>query len=161
MEGGPLPSRGVLGTAHARRTRGGSMRKRNGFAVVAMFATLTLIAAACKSNNAGGGTSGTSGGKVDCNTVQFGCVTYASGEPIRIGTLLAIAGSVATLGNDSYHGVQLAIDHLDGKFDGTPGQIDGHDVQLQPEDDGCSKTGGQQGARKLAADPPILLVVGK
>ena len=136
------------------------MRKRNGFAAVAIFATLTLIAAACKSNNAGGGTSGTSGGKVDCNTVQFGCVTYASGEPIRIGTLLAISGSVATLGNDSLHGVQLAIDDLDGKFDGTPGQIDGHDVQIQSEDDGCSKTGGQQGATKLAADPTILFVVG-
>src|SRR5919198_777666 len=138
MEGGSGPSRCVLRTPSrmGTRARGGSMRKRNGFAAVAMFATLTLIAAACKSNNAGGGTSGASGGKVDCNTVQFGCVTYASGEPIRIGTLLAIS-------------------YLDGKFDGTPGQIEGPDVQNQSEDDEGSKTCGQQGATKLAADPTI------
>jgi branched-chain amino acid transport system substrate-binding protein len=137
------------------------MRKRRSLAAVATFACLTLVAAACKSNNAGGGaTSGASGGKVDCNTVDFGCVTYAAGAPIRVGTLLAISGSVATLGDDSLHGVQLAIDYLDGKFDGTPGQIDGHDVTIQSEDDKCSKEGGQAGSLKLAADPTILFVVG-
>ncbi len=54
----------------------------------------------------------------------------------------------------------MAIDYLDGTLDGTDGQLLGHDVQLQNEDDGCSADGGQAGATALAADPSILAVIG-
>lgn len=87
-------------------------------------------------------------------------MTYKAGEPIKIGTLLAISGDVASLGLDSQHGVQLAIDYLDGTFDGKGGQIDGHDLTMVNEDDGCSAEGGQAGATKLAADPQVLAVIG-
>jgi branched-chain amino acid transport system substrate-binding protein len=131
--------------------------------LLAVLAVLSLVAAACSNNNengGGGGASGGGGNQPDCNSDPFGCVTYGPGEPIRVGTLLAISGDVATLGLDSQHGVQLAIDYLDGAFDGTGGQILGHDVQMQNEDDLCSKEGGQQGGTKLASDPTILFVVG-
>ena len=138
------------------------MKRRNLFTTLAVMAVLTLVAAACSNNNSsGGGTPSASGSAgVNCSTAAFGCVTYASGAPIRVGTLLAISGDVATLGLDSQHGVSLAVDYLDGKFDATPGQIDGHDVQLQNEDDLCAKQGGQQGGTKLANDPTIAFVVG-
>src|SRR4029450_11693654 len=103
---------------------------------------------------------GATGGGDPCKTDEFGCATYDAGAPIRIGTLLAISGDVATLGVDSFHGVQLGVDYLDGKFDAKPGQLVGHDVSLQSEDDLCSKDGGQAGATKLAADPTILSVIG-
>jgi branched-chain amino acid transport system substrate-binding protein len=130
---------------------------------LAIASVLTVIAAACGSDSGGGATSSAStsgGGAVDCATVELGCAEYASGAPIRIGTLLAISGDVATLGQDSQNGAKLAVDYLDGTFDGTPGQILGHDVELQNEDDLCSKEGGQTGGTKLASDPTILAVIG-
>ncbi|MFN2544703.1 MAG: branched-chain amino acid ABC transporter substrate-binding protein [Actinomycetota bacterium] len=127
-----------------------------------MAAVFAIVAAACSSND--NGTSNNNNGegqgnKADCSE-QFGCVTYKKGEPIKIGTLLAISGDTASLGLDSQHGAALAIDHLDGSFDGTDGQLLGHAVQLVNEDDGCSADGGQAGATKLAADPTILSVIG-
>ncbi len=137
------------------------MRKRSTLALVSLFGALALVSAACNNNNnGGGGSSGASGGAVDCNSVQFGCVTVASGAPVKIGTLLAISGDVASLGNDSNAGVTLAIDHLDGSFDGKMGTIDGHAISVVKEDDECSADGGQKGGTKLAADPQIVAVVG-
>ena len=133
------------------------------YLVAALVGSLAMVAVACGSDNGGGsGASGTpSAGSTDaCSTDAFGCVTYASGEPIRIGTLLAISGDVATLGQDSLNGVNLAVDYLDQKFDATPGQLLGHDVNIQSEDDLCSKDGGQTGGTKLASDPTILSVIG-
>jgi branched-chain amino acid transport system substrate-binding protein len=115
-----------------------------------------LAAAGCANKDEGGG--GAQG--ADCSADQFGCLTLAKGEPIKIGTLLAISGDTRSLGLDSQRGVQLAIDYLDGKFDGKPGQLMGHNVQQINADDGCSKEGGQAGATKLAADPKILSVIG-
>jgi branched-chain amino acid transport system substrate-binding protein len=135
------------------------MRKPRWFAFVTLLGALSLVAAGCASDDGGGGGGG-GGGEVDCNTVEFGCVTYASGEPIRVGTLLAISGDVATLGNDSLNGVKLAVDYLDGTFDATPGQLMGHDVQIDSQDDLCAKEGGQSGGTKLASDPTIAWVIG-
>ena len=131
---------------------------------LAVVSVLAVVAAACGSDSGGGDASGSAsasgGSSVDCATVELGCAEYAAGAPIRVGTLLAISGDTATLGQDSQNGVKLAIDYLDGTFDGTPGQLVGHDVELQNEDDLCSKEGGQTGSTKLASDPTILAVVG-
>jgi branched-chain amino acid transport system substrate-binding protein len=135
------------------------MRRSKSLAAIALFGALILTAAAC-SNETTTTTPGATGGGDPCKTDEFGCATYDAGAPIRIGTLLAISGDVATLGVDSFHGVQLGVDYLDGQFDAKPGQLVGHDVSLQSEDDLCSKDGGQSGATKLAADPTILSVIG-
>lgn len=134
------------------------MKHRRWLSTIALIAVLGLVAAACAKKEEGGGGGG--GNAVDCSADPFGCVTVAKGEPIRLGSLLAISGSTATLGTDSNHGVELAIDYLDGAFDATPGQLLGHDVTLQQEDDGCSAEGGQAGATALAADPSIVAVIG-
>ena len=136
-------------------------------AVVRLFslvAVLSLVGAACSNDNnpAPGGGSDTGGGgpTVDCATVEFGCVEVASGAPIKVGTLLAISGDVASLGQDSQDGAALAIDYLDGTLDATDGQLLGHDVALSNEDDLCSAEGGQAGGTALAADPEIVAVIG-
>jgi len=144
------------------------MRNRRLYALLALFAVLSLVAAACSNDNGNGGGGGAtsssggsgSGGAVDCSSDQFGCITVQAGQPIQLGTLLAISGDVASLGQDSQNGVKLAIDYLDGKFDATDGQLDGHDIQLQNEDDLCSAEGGQQGATALASNPDIVAVIG-
>jgi branched-chain amino acid transport system substrate-binding protein len=144
------------------------MKRRSRFTALAAVLGLALIASACSNNNdntgatgasgASGG-SGATGSAVDC-TAAPGCVTVASGAPIEIGTLLATTGPAKTLGLDSLYGVQLAIDYLDGTFDGTNGQILGHDVKLVNESDGCSADGGQKGETPLGADPQIVGVIG-
>ncbi|HEX6231352.1 MAG TPA: branched-chain amino acid ABC transporter substrate-binding protein [Actinomycetota bacterium] len=143
------------------------MRKRKLISLLALVAALSLVAAACGGDDdeGGGGETGTTGptetgGAVDCEADPFGCVEVAAGAPIRIGSLLAISGDVAFLGTDSNNGIILAIDNLDDALDGTPGQLLGHDVELQQEDDGCSVEGGQAGATALVADPSIVAVIG-
>jgi branched-chain amino acid transport system substrate-binding protein len=145
------------------------MRKRRFFALLAVFAALSLVAAACGDDEdggeeTGGGETGTTtaptGPAADCDADPFGCVEIAAGEPIKIASLLAISGDVAFLGTDSANGILLAIDNLDGALDATPGQLLGHDVTLQQEDDGCSAEGGQAGGTALAADPSVVAVIG-
>lgn len=144
------------------------MRKRKLFSLLALVAALSLVAAACAGDEEEPGVTGPTGPTatgptapaVDCDADPFGCVEVGAGEPIRLGSLLAISGDVAFLGTDSNHGIELAIDNLDGALDGTPGQLLGHDVELQQEDDGCSAEGGQAGATALVADPSIVAVIG-
>jgi branched-chain amino acid transport system substrate-binding protein len=144
------------------------MKNRRFFALLALFAVLTLVAAACSNDDNGGGdaTGGASGGATStgggsgCDSDQFGCVEIAAGEPITIGTLQAISGDTASLGQDQVNGAMLAIDALDGTLDGTDGQLLGHDVELTGEDDLCSAEGGQAGATALAANEAIVAVLG-
>lgn len=139
------------------------MKHRRVFRLLALVGVLSLVGAACskKETTAGGTTGGgATGAAIDCATVQFGCVEVASGAPIKIGTLLAISGDVASLGQDSQDGAALAIDYLDGTLDATPGTLLDHPVELSNEDDLCSAEGGQAGATALAADPQIAAVIG-
>ncbi len=141
------------------------MRRRKIFATLAIFAALSLIAAACGGDDdEGGGTTATgptaTGGAVDCDADPFGCVEVAAGAPIKLASLLSISGDTAFLGTDSNNGIILAIDYLDDAFDAAPGQLLGHDVTLQQEDDGCSAEGGQSGGTAVVADPEIVAVFG-
>jgi branched-chain amino acid transport system substrate-binding protein len=140
------------------------MKNRKYFAMLALLGALMLVAAACGNDEGGetgggGGTSAT-GGAVDCASDEFGCVEIAAGDSIQLASLLSISGSTAYLGTDSNNGISLAIDYLDGKFDATPGELLGHEVELTQEDDGCAPEGGQAGATALAANPDIVAVIG-
>jgi branched-chain amino acid transport system substrate-binding protein len=123
---------------------------------IAMTAVL-LIGAACAGDDGGGG----DGEAATCPPEdEFGCVEIASGEPLRIGSILTISGDTASLGLDSQHGMEMALDYRDGTFDATPAQIAGHDVEFQHEDGLCTAEGGTAAARKLASDPTIAAVIG-
>jgi branched-chain amino acid transport system substrate-binding protein len=82
----------------------------------------------------------------------LGCVTYGPDEPIRIASALVISGPNTDLGLDSQHGVEIAMDFA--------GEVAGHSVELQAEDDGCSSEGGQTAGQKIVSDPSIIGVVG-
>jgi branched-chain amino acid transport system substrate-binding protein len=141
------------------------MKQRRILRLIALVGVLTLVGAACSSDDEpapGGDTAatGATGGAVDCDS-GFGCVEVAAGAPITVGTLLAISGDVASLGQDSQDGATLAIDNIDGTLDGAmDGEIAGHTVVLSNEDDLCSADGGQAGGTALAADPSIVAVIG-
>jgi branched-chain amino acid transport system substrate-binding protein len=138
------------------------MKQRRILRLLALVGILTLIGAACSSDETPPADSGAAtGGGVDCATVEFGCVEVASGAPITVGTLLAISGDTASLGQDSQDGATLAIDYLDGTLDANlDGELLGHTVVLSNEDDLCAAEGGQAGATALAADPSIVAVIG-
>jgi branched-chain amino acid transport system substrate-binding protein len=82
----------------------------------------------------------------------IGCVEIAPGDPIRIASALVITGPNAQLGTDSQRGVEIAIEDR--------GEIEGHPIELQAEDDGCSAEGGQTAAQKIVSDPTIVGVIG-
>ena len=82
----------------------------------------------------------------------IGCVEIAPGDPIRIASALVITGPNAQLGTDSQRGVEIAIEDR--------GEIEGHSIELQAEDDGCSAEGGQTAAQKIVSDPTIVGVIG-
>jgi branched-chain amino acid transport system substrate-binding protein len=79
------------------------------------------------------------------------------GQPLYLGTLLFESDPI---GLDVARSIRLAIDYLDGSFDGIPGQLLGHDVSLVAEDDGCSAVGGRTGAVRLLQEPALVAVIG-
>jgi branched-chain amino acid transport system substrate-binding protein len=145
------------------------MKNRKYFAMLALLGALMLVAAACGDDEGGetgggGGTSAT-GGAVDCDADEFGCIEVQAGEPFLLGGILTISADTAYLGTDAQHGVELAIDYLDGTFDATPGQLLGHDVEFQVEDETgtagvCSNDGGQAAATAISAVPDVVAVIG-
>lgn len=112
--------------------------KRLMFTILLTLLALTLVAC-------GGGEA------LTCEDA-IGCVEVAPDDPIRIASMLVITGPNAQLGTDSQRGVEIAIEDR--------GEIEGHSIELQPEDDGCSAEGGQTAAQKIVSDPTIVGVIG-
>jgi branched-chain amino acid transport system substrate-binding protein len=130
------------------------MKHRRWFTTLAMVGVFSLVAAACADDG------GTAGGEVDCATVEFGCVEVGANEPINIGVAQVISGADATLGQDQVNGIELAVDHRDGAFDGTDGTLLEHPIELTVEDDGCNTEGGQAAITALANDPSVVGILG-
>jgi branched-chain amino acid transport system substrate-binding protein len=121
--------------------------------LLALLSVVALLGAACAED---AGDQVTDGDGADpCAEDEFGCVEVAAGDPIQIGTLLVITGENASLGQDSQNGSVLAADFFE-----TPGQILGHEIEWNHQDDGCSAEGGQAGAQALAAEENIVAVIG-
>ena len=119
------------------------------FAVVGVFA---LIGAACTDDSSTGTTDTGSGSGGGCSADEFGCVEMAAGEPITVGTLLAITGDTKNLGLDSQYGVAVGRGLPRRHVRRHRRDVLDHDVTFVNEDDGCSAEGGQTGATTFAAD---------
>ncbi|MEZ4519178.1 MAG: branched-chain amino acid ABC transporter substrate-binding protein [Chloroflexota bacterium] len=85
-------------------------------------------------------------------TDAIGCVEVAPGDPILLASALVISGPNSDLGLDSQRGVEIAI--------ALHGDVLGHSVELQAEDDGCSAEGGQTAGTKIVANPQVVGVIG-
>ncbi len=94
---------------------------------------------------------GPAGPSYEC-TDAIGCVTYGPEEPIRLASALVITGPNTDLGADSQRGVEIAMEYK--------GDIAGHTLELQAEDDGCSAEGGQAAGQKIVSDPTIIGIIG-
>ncbi len=91
------------------------------------------------------------GETLEC-TDEIGCVEVAPDDPIKLASALVISGPNTELGLDSQHGVEIALDMR--------GEVLGHPVELQTEDDGCNAEGGQASAQKIVSDPQIVAMIG-
>jgi branched-chain amino acid transport system substrate-binding protein len=91
------------------------------------------------------------GSQIKCDD-SIECVTYKPDEPIRIASALVITGQDATLGLDSLHSIEIAIDFR--------GEIKGHSIDLQSFDEGCSADGGLDAGKKIVSDPTIIAIIG-
>ena len=117
-----------------------------------LVACVVLALAAC-----GGDDTSTVAADSVCTQSGPTCVHVGVGEPLYIGTLLY---GIDPIGEDVASSVQLAVDYLDGSFDGVPGQLLGHDITLLAEDDGCSALGGRTGALRLLHETGLVAVIG-
>jgi branched-chain amino acid transport system substrate-binding protein len=75
------------------------------------------------------------------------------GDPLLVGTILAITGPDAAIGLDAQYGAQVAV-NLRG------GEVMGHDVELRNEDERCAADGGTAAAAELAPQDALVGVVG-
>lgn len=80
-------------------------------------------------------------------------ITIGPNDPIKIASLQAISGPVASLGTDQVTAIEIAIDDKGG-------ELLGHDIELVSEDDLCDASGGEAGAQRITADRQIVGVIG-
>lgn len=92
-----------------------------------------------------------------CEASENACVTVGIGEPIYLGTLLFARDPE---GRGTRNAIALALDYLDGAFDGRDGEVLGHRVDLINEVEDCTPAGGRAGARRLLTDADIVAVIG-
>src|SRR3990170_3347084 len=101
------------------------MKHRSLLIRIALVATLALVAAACQQEGDGGPEP------VDD---PRGVIEIAADDPIKIGVLQAISGDNASLGTDQVRAIEIAV--------ADKGQLLGHDIEVQVEDDLCDSSGG-------------------
>jgi branched-chain amino acid transport system substrate-binding protein len=131
------------------------MKKSEFLLTASLLLALSLLAAACASDDNGDAAGGGDGDDPTavCDEDEFGCVEIEEGEPITLGTLLAISGENASLGQDSQNGVVVATNMRDN-------QVAGHPIEFDHQDDLCAAEGGQTGAQALAAEESVVAVIG-
>ena len=126
------------------------MFKRRSVSVLSLVAALALFAAACAGDD--DDTEAGEEGEEAAPTGELGTVEVAPGDPILIGAHQAISGDEASLGTDQVRAIEIAIDDR--------GELLGHEIELQTEDDECAAEGGTTGAQRLVAEPQLVAVIG-
>ncbi len=129
------------------------MKRHKWLVLMALIAAFALVAAACAEEEAEEEPEVTPPEVVEPPDDAIGVVEIGPGEPVKIASLQAISGAVASLGEDQNRAIEIAIDDKGG-------ELLGHPIEFQPEDDLCSAEGGTTGMTKIVADPQIVGVIG-
>ena len=80
-------------------------------------------------------------------------INIPEGEPITLGVYQVLSGPNAVLGQDMVYGIEVAVEDRGG-------EILGHEIELNIQDELCTVEGGAQAALALANDPTVVGVVG-
>jgi branched-chain amino acid transport system substrate-binding protein len=86
-------------------------------------------------------------------TDAIGCVTIGPGAPLKLAALHPLTGDVGPLGTEHIESSELAIAERGG-------ELLGHPIELQREDELCTQEGGTTGALKIVADPQVVAILG-
>jgi branched-chain amino acid transport system substrate-binding protein len=119
------------------------------FLLPALVGTVALIGAGCADDDDDG--DGAEGGEFEAG--EYGAVEVGPDEPIVIAALQSISGDTASLGTDQVRAIEIAIEDRGG-------ELLGHEIELQTEDDGCAAEAGQTAAQRIVSDPQIVGVIG-
>jgi branched-chain amino acid transport system substrate-binding protein len=117
-----------------------------------LVAALAFTVAACGGDDEEEGAGGGDTTEEPAGPGPLGAVEIAPGEPIKLAALQSISGATASLGTDQIRGMEIAIEDF--------GEVMGHPVELQEEDDGCAAEAGTTGAQRIVADPQVVAIVG-
>ncbi|MGH8945125.1 MAG: branched-chain amino acid ABC transporter substrate-binding protein [Acidimicrobiia bacterium] len=128
------------------------MKNEKSMRLLAVFAALALIVAACGDGGGDGDADTTDAAGTAAPEGDLGAVTIAEGEPIEIAAIQAISGGVASLGQDQVTAIEVAIEDR--------GEIKGHPIELTVEDGLCAAEGGTTAATNIVADTQILGIIG-
>ena len=132
------------------------MKQTKFFSMLSLILMLAVALAGCVAPAAAPAGEGDAGSDGDMEMAAcddaVGCVEIAAGDAIKMASALVITGPNESLGLDSQYGVEIAIAERS--------EINGHEIQLQAEDDGCSAEGGQTAGQKIVSDPSIVAVIG-
>ncbi len=80
-------------------------------------------------------------------------ITIPEGEPITLGVWQVLSGPNAVLGQDEVYGVEVAVADRGG-------ELLGHEIELNIQDELCTVEGGAQAALALAADATLIGAIG-
>ena len=124
------------------------MKKKNNInrmLCVALSILLVFVLAACGGGNAGSGTTGdTSGGGVT-----------ATGETIKLGAIYPLTGSVAAIGENIRHGLEMAVDEVNAA-----GGVNGKQIELVWGDTQGDPKIGMSEAERLITQENVVALVG-
>jgi branched-chain amino acid transport system substrate-binding protein len=116
-----------------------------------LVVTLALLGAACADDDDDDTTTGEDGEEFEPG--DLGAVDVAPGDPILIGSLQVISGDSASLGTDQVRAIDIAVADRDG-------ELLGHEIEVQTEDEECAAEGGTASAQRLVSEPQLVAVLG-
>lgn len=126
------------------------MKNRRFMCLFSLVGVVALLAAACAGDDDDDGAAGTD---EEFTPGELGAVDVAPGDPVLIGAAQAISGDNASLGTDQQRAIEIAIADRGG-------ELLGHEIELQVEDDECAAEGGTTSAQRLVAEPQMVAVIG-
>ena len=80
-------------------------------------------------------------------------INIPAGEPITLGVYQVLSGANAVLGQDMVYGIEVAVDDRGG-------ELLGHEIELNIQDELCTVEGGAQAALALTSDPTVVGIIG-
>lgn len=122
--------------------------RRSGFRMIVLLLPVALIAAACAGDDDDDDAS-----TGDFEAGELGAVTIAPDDPLKIAAIESITGETASLGTDQVRAIEIAIADRDG-------ELLGHEIELQTEDDGCAAEQGTTAAQRVVSDEQIVGIIG-
>lgn len=125
-------------------------RRRAGFLLLALGVSALLAGCAGKKEPApsGGGAKEEAARPAD----EWGEIVIGPNDPVKVGVAMALSGDVAALGVPIRDAAALAI--------AEKGEVLGHKVEMDAQDDGCKPEPSVNVARRFTSDKLVVGVVG-